>query len=90
MHLMSNHFLYDPLSIFQLHKRNAFIYRFKRNTVRMRRMAPFDTPKRLIHHLYNLKANGMHFNFLYDHPSLFQFRLNFINVLLLDIGLIET
>ena len=32
----------------------------------------------------------MCYNFLHDRPSLFQLRLNFISVLLLDIGLIET
>ena len=43
--------------------------------------APYIPP------LYSFKANSMHFtscNFLYDPASLFQFRLNFFNVLHID------
>ena len=53
----------------------------------------FDVHYPLIYYLYSLKDKAMHLmsnNFLYDPLSIFQFRLNFISLLRLDIGSNET
>ena len=66
----------------------AFRYSFEINRVNMRHKTGFDTIQPLIYHLCKVLKPILcilfHITSLYDPLSLFQFRSNFINVLLLD------
>ena len=91
MNFMSYNFLYDTLSLYQFRSNFSNFFRLD---IALKKHSQYETYERLWHTaasyippLYSFKDNIVHFmsyNFLYDPLSLFQFRSNVNNVLLLE------